>query len=170
MDSTNMWTKLRTRQIGIGGGRGTEISLIIALVVVIGGSLALTIYTSLGKGRTNLDIKPMYFCEVCEKEFEIDYSKQSPEERLGMMEMGPGMMKLPDCPLCGATEAGLPMVKCPNTECEKYYVGESADFHKRMAAGEMGMDQEQPRDICPHCGTDRIQWYKDHRKKRKKKK
>ena len=122
------------------------------------------------KRRSPSNIKAMYKCEACSKEFEVDYSKQSPEERLGMMEMGPGMMKMPNCPLCGAKESGLPMVRCPKTDCLKYYVGESAEFHKRMAAGDFDPGMEQPRDICPHCGTDRMKWYKEHRKRRRRRK
>ncbi|MBN2243036.1 MAG: hypothetical protein JW793_10130 [Acidobacteria bacterium] len=54
----------------------------------------------------------------------------------------------------------VPMTRCPN--CEKYFVPE---YLLKMDKGEK-VEPKATDLICPHCKTDVIQWYRDHRKKR----
>ena len=60
----------------------------------------------------------------------------------------------------GAEQSAVLMTQCPN--CKEYYVSPmAADPEAFMRGGEM------PRDVCPHCGTDRMEWYKENLKKKK---
>ena len=87
-----------------------------------------------------------------------------------------------DCPKCGKKESCLMQTKCPN--CGKYYLSDmmvanaKAFDEAKAAARAEGKDPstvmpvfpaagEQPKDVCKHCGTDRVQWYIDYYKKRR---
>ena len=134
-----------------------------SLAVVIVGSLVLT-FMYVGNDRTpGGDIKPMYRCTECEHEFEATL-----EDTIGPsgMPMDPGLMqpKL-DCPKCKKTECCVRLSKCPN--CEKYYASPISDFDERVAQGEVEPGETPPADICPHCQTDRTQWYREQRKKKR---
>ena len=178
MSDTKLWPDHGTKRLDVGGaggggggfmgGRGMEYLLMGSLAVIIVGSLVLTIYYGMGSGsasRTN--VKPMYKCmiEDCGHEFEL--TQQDAQRPKDMMMMGPGMMSFKaDCPKCQNKECCVRMAKCPS--CEKYYVSPRLDFDDRMMRGEIEQGEEPPPDICPHCQTDRIQWYRDNRKKKKK--
>lgn len=60
------------------------------------------------------------------------------------------------------------MTKCP--ACEKWFVPEylktALENRKNKNKGEMMPLPMDGNLICPHCKTDIIQWYRDHRKKR----
>lgn len=66
-----------------------------------------------------------------------------------------------DCPRCaeqGKKNVALPMTICRN--CGWYYLSDQRRFlhRNRNALGEA----TPPADVCPHCGTDRIQWIRNH--------
>ena len=105
--------------------------------------------------------KPRHQCEKCGNEFEIDLDKQLPEPQPDMTES----MKLPDCPVCGAMESGQIMVRCP--QCERSYVSVAAKSARQMMLDEDWSAQNLARDICPHCGTDRVEWYMKERDRRR---
>lgn len=98
------------------------------------------------------EFKIRCYCLEAKKEFDItltpeDVSGFNPTE--GAHIMSPYTKK----------RTGVPMTLCP--KCKKWFV---PDYYKNQKKGEM-----QPQDvklICPHCKTDLIQWYRDHRKKR----
>lgn len=160
-----------TRQLNLSGGRGvggkgTEYLLIGALAVVIIGSLVLTFYFGMGgrksaRGRAKL----MFQCSECDAVFELD-PKTISRKDMGpeMGAMGMGIMR-PDCPKCGAKKSGQPMVQCP--KCKKYYVSPRLNWNEITARGGRP-EGDPPKDICPYCGTDRVEWYRKLRKSRKK--
>lgn len=57
------------------------------------------------------------------------------------------------CPQCGEAAAAIPTVACP--QCGKRFIPAS---YRRAAAEGAG----RPKDVCPHCQTDRDQWYRDY--------
>ncbi|MDY6914558.1 MAG: hypothetical protein SVT52_08905 [Planctomycetota bacterium] len=143
-------------------GKNMEYLLIAALSVIIVASLGLTIYFSLFSGRpTHRAAEQWFKCQKCGKEFSIK-PEDIPLDTMGIMMVGPGALRL-DCPACGAKKSAYQMVRCPNPDCQKYYVPESSKDPEAMLQG------KEFKDICPYCKTDRIQWYREHRKKRKKK-
>lgn len=108
-------------------------------------------------------LRPMYKCKQCGHEFEPAEDKRPKD----MMMMGPGMMPFrADCPKCGKKKCSVRMARCPH--CEKYYISPRMDFDERMMQGEIEQGEEPPADICAHCKTDRIQWYRDNRKRKKR--
>ena len=150
---------------GGGGGRTMEYILAGSLALIIVGSITVAVWTSLGGGsRGNAAAgQMMYKCDKCGEEYALDPAELGDPEQ---MEMYGDMGMLPrDCPKCGAEKSAYLMVKCP--ECGKYYV---PDSHRHMAEAMMNPNAPPPpehtRDICPHCNTDRIQWYREHRRKR----
>ncbi len=64
------------------------------------------------------------------------------------------------------------MTKCP--ECETFYLAESTkQIAEQMRRGGGGVETpptEPVHDICPKCGTDRMEWYRKKYKERKRKK
>ncbi|HOF18335.1 MAG TPA: hypothetical protein PK082_05445 [Phycisphaerae bacterium] len=95
---------------------------------------------------------PFFQCEKCQKVFAPD------RKMMESAPMGPDQLEF-DCPHCNAKKSGLPMVKCP--ACGKWYVPPGA---REMMRGEP--PPADARDVCPHCNTDRIQWYREHRRRR----
>ena len=124
------------------------------LVLIIVGSLVLTVHYGLRGDRASSarSGQQIHFkCDECGHEFAVDIREVG----------GPGTYEgaRMDCPACGAKAAGLSMLKCPN--CGKYYV---PDTHRDPTAI---VADSQVRDVCPHCGTDRFEWYdRKHRKNR----
>ena len=109
--------------------------------------------------------KMMYHCTECNKDFEFDPRKAM---RSGRGMMGPGMgmgISNVDCPLCGAKKSGRMMIRCPNPDCGKYYVSPRMEYDRKMMRGEVKRGEAPPKDICPHCDTDRMKWYREHRRR-----
>ena len=104
----------------------------------------------------------MYKCLKCGYEFEVD-PKNSPAMKM-LDTPGKGTPRI-DCPKCGAKESCLPMVRCPDPKCGKYFVSPRLDYNDRAMRGQVGPNEEAPKEICPYCQTDRLQWWKEHRKK-----
>ena len=85
------------------------------------------------------------------------------------------------CPKCGKEKSAYPATKCP--KCEKYFLAENtkreakilADMDADMdAAKEAGQTYERPRyelvkNVCPHCGQDIAEWYREKYRRKKKK-
>ena len=101
----------------------------------------------------------MYFCKKCNQEFELKPDAMPPEMEYGG---GPEMENWkPDCPTCNDKKQVVPMVKCP--QCKKYYVSPRQEYDEKMSRGQDMTGVEPPKDICPHCKTDRMQWYRNRR-------
>jgi ribosomal protein L32 len=144
---------------GGGGGSGTEFLLIGALALIIVGSLFLGVRQGCGPSRTAVEPQEVfYFCQKCKQKFKPDPNSLAELEMYAPM----GIMRL-DCPLCGAKKSAVPMVKCPN--CGEYYVSPQLAYEEQMMMGRDLSNVQMPKDICPHCGTDRMQWYREHRRR-----
>ena len=139
----------------------------LGLVIVI--SLLSVILGIGGKRKINSKLRDVhFFCMETEKEFVL-----TPEDIEKMMEgrreagapstigMGPDMFV--ESPYTNQ-KTGVPMKVCPN--CKKYFVIESI---KAMYYEET-LTKKQMKTVCPHCGTNLLEWYKKNRKKNRKKK
>ena len=169
MDSFSTLPGSRPSRLNL-GGRGTEFLLGGGLVVIIVGSVVLSIFGG-GEGGPG-DIKPMWQCQACKHPFEPEPMKESPIRR------GPGFMDddmrmiFLDCPKCSEKESCLPMSRC--LECKKFYVSDAtrwrAEFQKENPEQRMGAVGRPPKNVCPHCKTDQREWRRKNRAKKKKKK
>ena len=111
---------------------------------------------SQGHGET-----PRFWCIETEKEFTLKPEDFGPGGRMmglsGSRVISPYTDKL----------TGVPMMKCPNPECKKWFVPlmylDAADVDGPMPSiGKPGGM------VCTYCGTDIQKWYEDRRKKGKK--
>lgn len=126
-----------------------------ALAVVIVLALGMTVWSTMFKGHgggggrsDNLHYK----CIECQHEFEVE---SIPREK--MREAGDPSMALLDCPSCGEESSAIQMIDCP--DCGEYYVSQRTRYmieHNRPAPSDV-------RDVCPHCGTDRLQYMREKR-------
>ncbi|HOD80019.1 MAG TPA: hypothetical protein PKG77_01285 [Phycisphaerae bacterium] len=126
-----------------------------------------------------LDGELNFQCTACN--FEFTKSGKEMEKIIAtalMPEMG--LLQV-DCPKCGKKESCLMQTKCP--KCGKYYLSEmmvanaKAFDEAKAAAKAEGKDPstvmpvfaqgQEPKDVCTHCGTDRVQWYIDFYKKKR---
>ena len=144
---------------GGGGDKKNEYLMIGVLGLIIALALTFTIgrFVGCGKGGAAGDRKAMWQCTVCGHQFEQEID---PMETPEMMDMGVPAI---DCPVCaeqGKKSPALSMTQCPN--CEKYYLSDRTKFmyENPLFVG----DERPPADICPHCGTDRGKWIREHRK------
>ena len=159
-----------------------EYILVLSLGVVIIGSVVFFISSITGGSGTGVSgAKDMHFectAEGCGNQFVKTFeelNKERPQVMAEEMEGGTIRLK---CAKCNAEGSALPMVACP--KCKKYFLLEStkmlAEMQDEMDGGEengensMRPDLSQANDVCPHCGQDRIEWYREQYKKKKKKK
>ncbi|MFW6132354.1 MAG: hypothetical protein ACOC8F_00550 [Planctomycetota bacterium] len=155
---------VRALQLGLGGGdRKQEFLMIGVLGLIIVGALAIAIGSMFGgRGGGQTVDEYRFQCQACGHEWsvtpaELEQMEAPPEE---MMMMGPD--QLMECPECHE-HAGMPMRQCLN--CEKWYVSPQTKFWIRAygPSGGEGLPEEEPKDICPHCGTDQVEWRREHR-------
>ena len=151
------------RSVLSGGLTGVEVLLAVALSLIIIAALVLSIRYSSSDKSSGADLSKdllHYKCIQCGYELSITRSDLSrPPGMAGPDDITIGPYGRPNCPQCKAQDSGLPMVKCPNPDCKKYYI---ADTMKYSEAVRRGVDV---RDICPYCKTDRAKWEAEHRKK-----
>ena len=153
------------RQIGqkIGmkfGNPNDKMQLLLAatLLLVIAIALISLIHSCTGGSPKKGRITELHFwCTEADKEFTIKSGDMRMEEEMYMME-DPSSYRVMS-PYSGK-KTGIQMIRCPN--CEKYYVPDA------WKEGRGGMYDPQQKIVCPHCGTDRNQWYRERRKRRKK--
>ncbi len=154
---------LGPRWLNVGGGGGgadkTEILVVIVLVLIIGTALALTFWNMFdGGSSTPAGPSELHFqCldEECGHEWVIKVEDLRNDSR---PELEDPMFMRRKCPKCGQMTGCLQM-QCPNPDCKKWFVAESSRDPERAM-------QENIKDICPYCGTDIQQWWREHRKKR----
>lgn len=133
-----------------------------ALVVIIGLSLASVFMTTF---RKNSPVGPSEFRAYCletNQEFVMDPKDMHSEE---MMPIDP-MDGLVYSPFTKERTAVM-MTHCPN--CQKWFVPEyqkNALERKGTSPAMMPPPDMDANLICPHCNTDIVQWYRDHRKKK----
>ena len=147
---------------GSTGDRKMEFLMIGVLGLIIVGALVITAVSVFGgdKRQAGGDAETRYHCEACGHEWARSMDELDPEEAT----MREGACKL-KCPNCGEQE-GLPMTQCP--KCDKWYVSPQI---RSMAEYRMSPDGPRPGaepapDVCPHCGTNRTQWFHEQRRKK----
>ena len=126
-----------------------------ALAAVIVAAVALTIWQTMfaGPGNVQKAGTPQYKCLECGYVFE---QEQIPRDR--MREAIDPALVLLDCPDCGAERSAMQMIRCP--DCGEYYISQRSLYqveHNGRPA------PEDVRDVCPECGTDRLQYAREHR-------
>jgi len=159
---------LKRFDIGGGGGRLPEILFAVALGAIIVGGAWLS-YMHGCRGSKGTPVKPgdmlLHFkCEKCGHEF----TKKPSDRPEPTPEMFGPSFSVTDCPKCGGEKCAYLMIKCPN--CGKYYVSES---HKAMVKALESPDFRKAhtpavRDVCPYCKVDRIDFYREKQKKKRK--
>ncbi|MFP3937903.1 MAG: hypothetical protein ACLFVW_06140, partial [Phycisphaerae bacterium] len=120
-------------------------------------ALGLTLWSTVFKrpgGSVSSD-NPQFKCTECEHEFEVE-SIPADQRR----DAGDPSMVLLDCPSCGEESTAMRMIECP--DCGEYYISQRTKYfieHGRPAPSDV-------RDVCPHCGTDRLEYMRSKRKNR----
>ena len=150
---------------GAGGGRGWSQWLIVgALLVIIVGAVVTSIYSCLGPeaGSSTPPTELHFKCGKCGREFEKSHDALSSEAASGEMvdEEDPRFMI--DCPACKAKQSCAQMVKCP--ECGKYFVAFQF-VPSPTDPNSVVLGKED--DVCPHCQTNRVEWYRKDYERRK---
>jgi len=151
----------RLRAAGAGLGLSEPAGMkryVIALILLIAGAIGLAVPLLTRDSSEPADTvraTPQYSCSQCRKEFAL-----TPQERFRQrpdpetIKRDRTAARWPHCPLCGGKHVGRPMVTCPG--CGKSYVPFGA-----LRTGLAGAGPR--RDVCPHCKTDRAQWYRSRR-------
>ena len=134
-----------------------------ALAIIIIGSLALMIvplFRGPPRGAIS-DEKWHYQCQECKGEWEVDAKEivegidalAGEDARLGGGDEP--QFYYPDCPLCGAKGSSIKMIQCLNEECAKYFVTD--DMKSFPPLSDRFMRGEIAPQVCPYCGTDRME-------------
>ena len=142
----------------------TRYAVIGGLILVVLGAIAFAVHslttdrpTRSGPTRGG---ETRYQCDQCGKEFAMlpdDFARQTPDA--AAVGGDHTAMRQPHCLLCGAKHAGWMMAQCP--QCQKYYLP--------LGVGPARADDERTGDTCPHCDTDRAEWFrKEYPKGRKR--
>ena len=147
----------------MGGGSGdrkAEFLMIGVLVLIIGASLAFTIWNLVG-GRSASPTEKVEYkfeCVRCGHSFTPDLTEKD------RFEIGEEATAL-DCPDpdCKAKESCYPMIRCP--KCEHYYLSEETKY--MVTVKDPPKDRKPLKDICPNCGTDRAEYLKEKYRKQK---
>jgi hypothetical protein len=143
---------------------GEQMQYVLAgtLIPIIIISLLTVILNLTGSSQRSEITEMHFYCLETGKEFVVkpeDLYKNEDMMDPGMM--GPMGMRMIS-PYTNERTA-VPMTLCPN--CKKYFVPEY--YLQENYENEYYMPEFQGNLVCPHCHTDIIQWYRDHRKKRK---
>jgi len=169
---------IKRLELGRGGGgdsRKVEYLMIGALSIIIAVSIGVLIYSLIGDstpgGQQANDIQ--LECVKCAHQFAKAPADLNPGGSQGMILEEMGIIQL-DCPKCKAKKSCLPMVKCP--KCKKFYLAEStkqqvAQIQTPPPPSGGQVKPAKPitiKDVCPHCGQDRMEWYRQKYRKKKK--
>lgn len=97
-------------------------------------------------------------CEKCAHQFSVPLEEMS-DDPDAMAELE---FSVRDCPSCGAKKSCWLTIQCPT--CKKHYISQSVKVRlQAMRQGRTGPEGIQ--DVCPHCGTNLLEWYYEHRKR-----
>lgn len=145
---------------------GEQMQYVLAgtLILIIIISLLTVVMNLTGSNRRNEITEMHFYCLETGKEFVVkpeDMYKNN--DMMEMDIMGPGGMRMIS-PYTNERTA-VPMTLCPN--CKKYFVPEYYLQEYEDDESYYNMMENQGNLVCPHCNTDIIQWYRDHRKKRR---
>ncbi|MBN1554281.1 MAG: hypothetical protein JXA11_06015 [Phycisphaerae bacterium] len=147
---------------------GEQMQYIMAgtLIVIIIISLLTVIMNLVGSGHKYEMVDQHFWCTETKQEFVMtpeEMREQMEKEGLedGFIPDGPHMRYISKFT---GNRTAVPMTRCPN--CEKYFVPDYL-LQEPYDDEEYYMMDNYGDLICPHCNTDVIQWYREHRKKRK---
>ena len=148
----------RSRVSRAWGGFGSRGMLILAAVLGLVAVAAVMAYVFwAGDAARVRQTDGVHFkCMACKREF----VKRAREMTLAELNANPANLRV-DCPYCGAKRAAVPMVRCPNPKCRKWFVPASYLDPAGKRAGRV-------KDICPYCQTDRDQWFREYYRKHRK--
>ncbi len=149
---------------GVGGIQKEQI-IVGGLAVLIVGLLAYNVYSFFAGPSVAVASggKDMFKCVECAHEFE--FTQEMHDEMLrGLEEQGGGIMDMTgefraiDCPSCNAKNSCIRMTHCP--KCGHYWLSEQ---DKAFAENPEPTDEElmridEMREVCPECGTDRVDY------------
>lgn len=150
---------------------GEQMQYILAgsLILIIIVSLLTVIMNLTGGGRKQEISELHFWCYQTGKEFVLKPEELYKNEPTGPeggppMSMGPMGMMFAISPYTNE-RTGIPMTQCPN--CKKWFVPNyllqyAQNPQEQFLPGAGPMEDL----ICPHCNTNIIQWYREHRKKR----
>ncbi len=150
---------------GDGGAAWRERLIIVALILIIVGSVAMSFYGILGSGTGDSERREdMHFqCGKCGKPFTRTYAEVAAEAARAETDDDEDPRQMIDCTLCKAKNCAGTMVKCP--ECGKHFLpfvfAPSPTDSEEVVLGEAN-------NICPHCKTDRLEWFRKDYERRKK--
>lgn len=133
-----------------------------ALVVIIALSLTSVFLTTFRKSTPTGPDEWHAYCLETQKEFVIDPQDMHSEDIMPMDPMD-GLIYSPFT----KERTAVMMTHCPN--CKKWFVPEYLkDALERKGTSPMMPPPEMDAAlVCPHCHTDIIQWYRDHRKRKR---
>ncbi len=143
------------KRLDFGGGDKVEYAFAAGFGLIILLALVLTLNHVVGGGGgpevDTYDGDQMFHCFACEHEWEV--SRDELTELYRQEGESPELLTI-ECPSCHAQPpSGVQMTICP--ECQKFYLPDwaesPADLMNPMAQGEY---------VCPHCGTNRREWYR----------
>ena len=151
------------KHLTFGTGDKADYLFAAALGAIIVLATVLTIRAAWGggDGEEGGDGKPHFECQKCKHQFTIDPRDMSRGSETEEGDLGGRQI---DCPKCGAKASCLRMTRCPNPDCGKYYV---PDAYRQIAESAAEGQERSFKSVCPHCGTDRDEWYREYYKTRK---
>lgn len=145
------WPRKGTKTFEFGrGGDKMEYLFAAALAIVIVGALVLTVYFAFMKRPSSAADTTGYRwqCQKCSTEISVDQATQRRLEEMDRTKV--------DCPKCGSSQPALPMVRCFNASCGKYFVRESLKNARKSVSD----------DTCPFCGKNWMQGMQERRAKK----
>lgn len=136
------------------GGKNMEYILAGVLLLIIVAAVVLALGPiRCGKESVGPAGKPMVKCRECGKQWEVKREELRNYER--EMEMG-GTPIGTDCPYCKEEGCVFRMQQCP--KCKEYYLSKRITDYEAFV-------EDGKKEICPKCGTDVYEWYKEHRRR-----
>lgn len=130
----------------------------LAAIVLVGMALGLIFLLqsdpTQGPGGSEVS---MAKCLACEATFKVDPAKPDADPTPGRHG---SPVPLYTCTRCDAERSALLMTRCPNPECEKYFLSSQTLYdHRQYLAARRGKKPrayDVPPIICPHCDTDYV--------------
>lgn len=131
-------------------------ALAFLIVLALGYSIYASFFASpTDEVPTAPDDKMHFICRECNHEIAIEPTEVRDMRR--RMENEEDMIML-DCPKCSRKQSMLRATWCPS--CKKYYLSPRTRGMAEIRSEEDLADL--PADVCTHCGTNRVEWMKEH--------
>ncbi len=138
-------------------GKQTEYAVAGGLLIVIVAAVvfAATQIWSCGSTPIGERGEPRVKCVKCGEEWTITREEEMILNRENEMRRGVPVGE--DCEKCGGEGTVFLMNICP--ECKTYYLSKSITDPDKFAEG-------GNKEVCPNCGTDLNEWWREHRRRR----